>query len=104
MESDVSFLFEYGLFLAKLLTLLLIFVLPCLLVAVALAKHKGQKGSLEVTDLSQSLTEHREALQASLLEGAALKRYRKELKQAHKRREKARAEGTRPRLFVVDFV
>lgn len=99
----MSFLFEYGLFLAKLLTLLLIFVLPCLLVAVAVAKHKGQKGALEVTDLSQSLTEHREALQASLLEGAALKRYRKELKQTHKRQAKARAEGTRPRLFVVDF-
>ncbi|MGL5947664.1 MAG: protease SohB [Aeromonas sp.] len=96
----MTFLTEYGLFLAKTLTFVFAFLL---LVAVLLAKRepKTEKGTLRVTDLSKALDESRFALQCALANKEQLKQLEKEQKQAAKARNKAADE--RNRLFVLNF-
>ncbi|MGL5284617.1 MAG: protease SohB, partial [Aeromonas sp.] len=97
----MEFLSEYGLFVAKTLTLLLALVAAVVLVTVAgRGAGKGGKGQLEVTDLGDELDETRVRLQAML----ASKDERKALEKQHKQEVKARKGGDhRSRLFVIDF-
>ncbi|SIP96138.1 inner membrane peptidase. Serine peptidase. MEROPS family S49 [Aeromonas sp. RU39B] len=101
VEECVEFLSEYGLFVAKTLTLLLALVAAVVLVTVAgRGAGKGGKGQLEVTDLGDELDETRVRLQAML----ASKDERKALEKQHKQEVKARKGGDhRSRLFVIDF-
>lgn len=101
VEECVEFLSEYGLFVAKTLTLLLALVAAVVLVTVAgRGAGKGGKGQLEVTDLGDELEETRLHLQTML----AGKDERKALEKQHKQEAKARKGGDhRSRLFVVDF-
>lgn len=97
----MEFLTQYGLFLAKTLTLLLALGLALLILTLAGRGSKGSKGQLDVTDLGADLAETRFKL-GSLLAG---KEVRKALAKQHKQEEKTRKQegDKRSRLFVVDF-
>jgi len=98
----IQALIDYGLFLAKALTLvLLIGALPIALIRARGRFHMdGER--LEVTDLKGRYRDMARALkQASLPKKAVVKALKAERK-AHKRRDRA-AEGERRRIFVIDF-
>jgi len=102
----LDYLFQYGLFLAKTLTLLAgIGVLLVGVITVAV-KQRGRAGELQITNLSKKLDETRHALQQQLLDKAQLKELDKQRKQKHKAEQHAAKKGqkpAKPRLFVIDF-
>ena len=101
----IQALIDYGLFLAKALTLVLL--VGALLMALIRARGRfhmdGER--LEVTDLKGRYRDMSRALkQASLPKKAAVKALKEERKarKARKRRDQA-TEGERRRIFVIDF-
>lgn len=84
----MAFLTEYGLFLAKTITLLLA-IGAVILMVVSSRQPKSRKGELVVTDLSSELEQGRHQLQAAL----AGKTERKQLEKARKAEHKARAKS-----------
>ena len=97
-----AFLSAYGLFLAELLTLVVLVIAIVLLIA---ANRRGGHGSgLHIEHLNRHFEETADAVKRAM----AGKRGKKEAKarsKERKREEKARAkeESPRPRLFVLDF-
>ena len=94
----MEFLQNYGLFLAKTVTVLLAF-LVAVIVAAGLGSRSrgGSRERLEVTRLNDRLDSFRHALERRLLDRKALRRLVKQ--RARARRQAA----SRPRLFVLDF-
>jgi len=93
-------LVEYGLFLAKSLTLILLIGVPLIALLHTRGRFHGDGERIEVSDLNDKYRELARVLrQASLPKKAAAKA----LKQERKRRAKATGEGNRRRLFVIDF-
>ncbi|NCA71564.1 MAG: protease SohB [Sphingobacteriia bacterium] len=102
MDSLLSVVLDYGLFLAKTLTVL--FAIGALLLIVTRLRLGGHGDSeqLEIIDLNQRYRELSQALQAFSL---SKKEYKAWVKVQHKE-EKARAKlesATRKRLFVIEF-
>jgi serine protease SohB len=95
---------QYGLFLAKTLTVL---AAGGLFVVLALRARRGLAGSddgdrLEILDLNERYKDLARALKGSSLSKKAFRAWHR----AERKREKARAKGateTRKRLFVIDF-
>jgi len=106
----MQFIAEYGLFLAKTLTIAAAILLVVAVVAVlSRRQRKAEQGHLEVTSLNERYEEMSRTLAGALLSKQELKRRRKEEKQRKKeeRKQRRRAidEGkmARKRLFVLDF-
>lgn len=112
----MDFLFDYGLFLAKIATVVIAIV--CILVlAKGLNTRQGsQKGELEVTDLTAQYKETVHQLESHLYDKPLLKAREKAEKKADKEKHKARQNEIKkaakagdlshtrePRLFVLDF-
>lgn len=105
----VEFFLEYGLFLAKAVTV----VVAILLVISAIAAtaqsraHHGHKGEIRVTPLNDFYDDLKAALQHSILTKdewkAEEKRLKKEEKQKAKERKKHPEAAERRRVFVLDF-
>lgn len=102
----MEFLSEYGLFLAKSVTL----VVAVLLVAAGLfSMARGARGAagerLEVRNLNERLRELGDALHDEMLDGPERKRLAKARRTEEKAQRKARSKGVapRPRVFVLDF-
>ncbi|MEM7258552.1 MAG: protease SohB [Pseudomonadota bacterium] len=116
-----EFFFSYGLFLAKLLTFIVLLVIALVLVASVGGRGRRAKGTLDVTHLNEQLDQSREMLQAMVLDPADYKQSaklkKKQLKQeakaskaAAKLAAKNRGDGTtivdekkRKRMFLIDF-
>lgn len=103
----IEFVSDYGLFLAKSVTL----VIAILLVAANLFSmargaraQSGAKG-LEVNNLSDRLRDLADTLRDEMLDPAERKKLAKTRKAEEKARRKAQAKGTaqRPRVFVLNF-
>jgi len=101
----MDMLLDYGLFLAKTLTV----VAACVVIVVlALRARRGLGGAsddgdrLEILDLNDRYKSLTLALKESSLSKKAYRAYLKAERKREKAREKARTEG-RKRLFVVDF-
>lgn len=111
-DTTLEFIADYGLFLAKVITFLVAAVVLVALVRAANDKG-GQKGSLKITDLTESFKHHREALEHHLYNEAELKardKAEKKAKKAEKKAQKAAAKkdsehnsSREPRLFVLTF-
>ncbi len=107
----MAFIAEYGLFLAKALTLVVaVLMVVGGLTAVAQRHRKSAEQRLEVTPLNQQYEEMEQALSAVLLTPPQLKRKRKQKRKADKQAEKNKgaddADGAPPRrrrIFVLDF-
>ncbi|MBC3764663.1 protease SohB [Neptunicella marina] len=100
----MEFLYEYGLFLAKAATFVVALLLAVGGIVGLASKQKQKKGELEITSLSEKLSDTKELLQHSLLEKDELKKLEKEQKkQAKQDKKKETKDDQKSRLFVIDF-
>ena len=118
----MEYLFEYGMFLAKALTIVLAFMaIVTIMVAAGQRRRHMPRGSISVTHLNRELDSLKDSLQRVVLDKFAFKKYLK----AEKKREKAEAKqlklsaeqsdvhsadgaveednSRRRRVFVLDF-
>ncbi len=101
MDLLLTAFFDYGLFLAKTLTLLL--GIAALIVLTLRLRQGGDRGEqLEITDLNQRYRELTDALKEFSLPKKAYKTYVKAERKRDKERDKAE-EPARKRLFVIEF-
>lgn len=100
----MEFLYEYGLFLAKVATFVVAVVIIIVAIAATAMKQKHKKGDLEVTDLSEQFKEVEEEITHHLLTKDELKQKEKDdKKQAKADKKEADDKPKQPRLFVLDF-
>ncbi|MBX2857369.1 MAG: protease SohB [Cellvibrionaceae bacterium] len=109
----MEFLIEYGLFLAKAVTVVIaIAVIVAIAVSSGLKNQGKEKGFIEVTNLSEKYDEVTQAIKSSLLDEKAVKAEQKEKKKQQKQAQKAEKKNRKtktedsqqkPRVFVVDF-
>ena len=119
MEFVLDFLFEYGLFLAKVVTAVVALVV-IVSIAVGLSqknRHSGSKGHLEITPLNEMFDDMSDAIKFAVMDESLHKaedkrlqkdkqKKAKELKKASKKAAKnpdAELPETKPRVFVVNF-
>ncbi len=103
----MEFLYEYGLFFAKAITIVLSIIAVVVVVLASAIKQKGDKGELRLTNLTEELKQLKHELKEELLSKKQFKAYEKQLKADEKAKEKAEKEQSEdtlePRVFVVDF-
>lgn len=103
----MEFLYEYGLFFAKAITVVISIIAVILVVLASAIKQKGEKGELLLINLSENLKNLKHDLKEELLTKKQFKAYEKQLKADEKAKEKAEKEQDEqtldPRVFVVDF-
>ncbi|MCL1147664.1 protease SohB [Shewanella marinintestina] len=102
----MEFLYEYGLFLAKAVTIVVAILAVVIVVLASTIKHKTDKGELKLTNLSDNLKSLKHDLKEELLSKKAFKAYEKQLKADEKTKEKEqkdKVEEAEPKVFVVDF-
>lgn len=98
----MDYLLQYGLFLAKVATVVLsLVVLVGVLIGLSNRARKQAQGELEIEHLNESLEEMADAIQLATLSPASRKLWSKEKKQAHK--EKKKKTETKNRLYLLDF-
>lgn len=102
---------EYGLFLAKIVTVVVAIAVIVLLIVNA-TQRKRQRGELRVTNLSEQYQEMKDDLAAALMDGHQQKLWHKAQKKKHKQEAKAAkakaklgdiATSDKPRVWVIDF-
>ncbi|MGL6013379.1 MAG: protease SohB, partial [Shewanella oncorhynchi] len=99
----MEFLYEYGMFLAKAVTIVVAIVAVIIVVLASTVKHKSDKGELRITNLSEELEELKHGLKEELLSKKQLKAYEKQLKADEKAKDKAADEACTGKVFVIDF-
>jgi len=103
----LEYLAEYGVFLAKTLTLLIALLIAVAgIAALATRNRPSHEGHIEVKCINDKLDDLVDDLKASILTEDDYKKYQKQLKQEEKAKQKARKKGeneTKPRLYVLDF-
>ncbi len=108
----IEFFSEYGLFLAKSVTLVVAVLIIIGSIASLAQRNRGQRdGHVEIRRLNEELDNRLWAMREAVLEPAAfkqkVKKWKKEEKQRHKELEKAQKAGEeeapRGRTFVLDF-
>ncbi|WP_370519457.1 protease SohB [Alcanivorax sp. DP30] len=107
----IAFLSEYGMFLAKVATLVvaLLFIIGGIAASASRGRHKsGEDGELKVRHLNDEFDDLKDALEAEILPEAQRKKAHKEKQKQEKREAKQKKKaGTEdklpPRLFVLDF-
>lgn len=108
----MSLIADYGLFLAKVVTLVAALAAVAVIAVAAASRNKKQRGVLQVTRLSDDYQEMQEHVEGALLETHQQKLWQKARKKRHKLEEKAaksRAKGGatsdsgKPKLYVLDF-
>lgn len=106
----MELLSEYGLFLAKIATVVIAIAVIAVLV-VNLTQRKRQRGELRITRLSEQYKEMQEDMSVGLLDRHQQKLWHKAQKKKHKQDEKAAKVNARqgqqaalkPRVYVLDF-
>ncbi|ANG93051.1 protease SohB [Enterobacteriaceae bacterium 155047] len=106
----MELLSEYGLFLAKIATVVIAIAVIAVLV-VNLTQRKRQRGELRITRLSEQYKEMQEDMSVGLLDRYQQKLWHKAQKKKHKQDEKAAKVNARqgqqaalkPRVYVLDF-
>jgi len=110
----LEFLYEYGLFLAKVITFVLAFIAIAVVIASSAMKQGSKKGELEIIDISEHLQDIEDEVTHHLLTKEELKEKEKTDKKAAKEKAKADKAAAKnksndanvehePKLFVVDF-
>ena len=107
----MELLSQYGLFLAKIATVVVAIAIIATLI-VNLTQRKKQRGELRITNLSEQYKEMQEDMSVALLDGPQQKLWHKAQKKKHKleaKAAKANAKrgvsetGDKPRVWVLDF-
>ncbi len=107
----MDFLAQYGLFLAKTLTLALVVLFVVVLLLALAARNKGEskdKGSIHVLNLNDQIENMKDELRHEVLDPDLLKAENKAERKKEKAERKARAkdpaaEPERKRIYVLDF-
>ncbi|MGL5048604.1 MAG: protease SohB [Shewanella sp.] len=99
----MEFLYEYGMFLAQAVTIVVAIVAVIIVVLASTVKHKSDKGELRITNLSEELEELKHGLKEELLSKKQFKAYEKQLKADEKAKDKAADEVCTGKVFVIDF-
>ncbi|AZQ10954.1 protease SohB [Shewanella khirikhana] len=97
----MEFLYDYGLFLAKAITLVAAIGAVLVILFASAARTRGDKGELVLTNVSEELEHLKDHLKHELLDKKAWKAYEKAKKAESKAAEKD--ESVKPRTFVLDF-
>ncbi|GEK10279.1 protease SohB [Pseudoalteromonas peptidolytica] len=97
----MAFLFEYGLFLAKAVTIIFAIAVVIMLVVGASHRPKTKKGEIEVTDLSESLAKSKEQFLEQTLDKKALKARNKAQSREQKNQDKIKE--TVKNVFYIEF-
>lgn len=106
----MELLSEYGLFLAKIATVVIAIAVIAVLI-VNLTQRKRQRGELRITRLSEQYKDMQENMSVALLDGHQQKLWHKAQKKKHKQEAKAakaqakqgHQETSKPRVYVLDF-
>lgn len=106
----MELLSEYGLFLAKIATVVIAIAVIAVLI-VNLTQRKRQRGEMRITRLSEQYKEMQEDMSLALLDGHQQKQWHKAQKKKLKLEAKAakakarqdHQETTKPRVYVLDF-
>jgi len=105
-------LYEYGLFVAKAVTLVIAFIVVVSTIVGLASKQKHGKGQLEIVSISEQLKDITNYAKQVLLDKNALKKLAKEQKKEAKAKNKAKSkakiteqgeESEKSRLYVIDF-
>jgi serine protease SohB len=104
----LEFLYEYGLFLAKAITLVVsIVVVVGFIVAAGIKQKVSEKGQISIEPLNDRFDDMKDALLTAVLSEKALKELDKEEKKSAKKKAKDDKKKTdderRKRVFVLDF-
>tara|TARA_A200000159_G_scaffold21499_2_gene18350 strand:+ start:628 stop:1674 length:1047 start_codon:yes stop_codon:yes gene_type:complete len=108
----LEFLYEYGLFVAKAVTLVIAFIVVVSTIVGLASKQKHGKGQLEIVSISEQLKDITNYAKQVLLDKNALKKLAKEQKKEAKAKNKAKSkakiteqgeESEKSRLYVIDF-
>lgn len=100
----MEFLSEYGMFLAKTLTIVLgILVVVVGIIASATRQKEQEKGHIEVSKLNDKLEAVRLEVHNVISSKDETKKLEKEFKAKRKAEKKHKAEDSRGRMFVIDF-
>ncbi len=96
----MQFIAEYGLFFAKVLTLVVAILITIASILAIIIKNKGNKDrpQFEVKKLNDKYTEMKEILQSEILSKEELKAIKKEAKSAKKEKDTEKR-----RIFVLEF-
>lgn len=93
----MQFLYEYGLFLAKVTTLVIAIVVIITFIAASAMRGRQPKGQLTITDLTEHYQDEQALLQQHLLDKKHYKKWQKQL-------NATKPDETAKRLFVLEFV
>lgn len=101
----MEFLSEYGMFLAKTLTIVLgiLVVIVGIIAAASRTKEEHEKGHIEVVRLNDRLDDMCLGIQNVVLSKDESKKLEKELKAKKKAEKKHKADEKKDRVFVLDF-
>lgn len=108
----MEFLYDYGLFVAKAVTLVIAFIVVVSTIVGLASKQKHGKGQLEIVSISEQLKDITNYAKQVLLDKNALKKLAKEQKKEAKAKNKAKnkakiteqgEESEKSRLYVIDF-
>ncbi len=98
----IEFLSEYGLFLAKTLTIV-VGILLVVGVSITLSKKAKAQEKLEVSNLNEKYESMANVLNSSVLSKKALKQISRKKKAEKKVRKKEQDTGVKKRMFIVNF-
>jgi serine protease SohB len=99
----LEFLYEYGLFIAKAITIVIAILVALGGVLSLVVKQKTSKGHLEISSLSDKLAHIADYSRSMLLNKDQLKKFNKEQKKTQKQQKKSADDKVDSLLFVIDF-
>lgn len=99
----MEFLYEYGLFIAKAITIVVALLIAVGGIISLASKQKAVKGQLDISSLSEKLKEIADYSRTMLMTKEQLKKYNKEQKKLEKQKSKNKDAVNLGHLFVVDF-
>lgn len=104
LELILDFLAEYGLFLAKAVTIV-VSILFVIATAVALGSknRRHDEGHIEIKHLNERYDDIADAMQQAILPEDDYKALKKAAKKAEKQRSKSASDERKARVYVIDF-
>ena len=99
----MEFIIQYGVFLLKVVTIVIAILLPVLMIInSSKGKSSGDKGHLQIKNLSDQFESMGNALQGALMDGKTFKKFRKDLDKKKKKEDKTPAKDQQS-IFVLNF-
>ena len=99
----MEFIIQYGVFLLKVITIVIAILLPVLMIInSSKGKSAGDKGHLQIKNLSDQFESMGNALQGSLMDAKTFKKFRKDLDKKKKKQDKTPSKDQQS-IFVLNF-